>query len=69
MVTGARGTPVPARRHPVALPCEDVVVPFGRTVHPMFNRIRACMDESRSLATLRDYLYPKLLSAEVLVGI
>jgi type I restriction enzyme, S subunit len=52
----------------IALPSEHVVVPFGETVQPMFNRIRAIMNESRTLAGLREYLLPKLLSGEVRVA-
>jgi type I restriction enzyme S subunit len=52
----------------IALPCEEVAVAFGEAVHPMFDCIRARMDESRKLAEMRDYLLPKLLSGEVRVS-
>jgi len=40
---------------------------FAERVQPCFRRIRAAADESRTLATLRDTLLPKLLSGEVRV--
>lgn len=51
----------------IAMPSESAAVCFGEIVHPVFNCIRAGMDESRKLAVMRDYLLPKLLSGEVRV--
>ena len=71
-MTGTSGrqrvTPTAMDHFRIALPCEEVAVAFGEAVHPMFDCIRARMNESRKLATLRDYLLPKLLSGEVRVG-
>lgn len=41
---------------------------FGDVVSPLFNRIKVTMDESRTLARLRDALLPKLLSGEIRVS-
>ncbi|MCC6728749.1 MAG: restriction endonuclease subunit S [Chthonomonadales bacterium] len=38
---------------------------FERTIQPWFARLRACVDESRTLASLRDALLPKLISGEL----
>lgn len=51
----------------IAMPSEPVAVCFGDMVRPLFNFIRAGMDESRKLAAMRDYLLPRLLSGEVRV--
>ncbi len=40
---------------------------FGNIVSPMFDRIRASMLQSRTLAALRDALLPKLISGEIWV--
>jgi type I restriction enzyme S subunit len=37
---------------------------FGKVVTPMFDRIKAAMAQSRTLAALRDALLPKLISGE-----
>lgn len=41
---------------------------FGRIVAPLFSRIRAAADESRTLAEARDYLLPRLMGGEVGIG-
>ena len=41
---------------------------FDRTVGPLLSKIRANLKESRTLATLRDTLLPKLLSGELIVA-
>ena len=41
---------------------------FGELVSPMFGRIKAAMEQSRTLAALRDALLPKLLSGEIRVA-
>lgn len=51
----------------VAMPSESAAMCFGEIVRPLFNCIRAGMDESRKLAAMRDYLLPKLLSGKVRV--
>jgi type I restriction enzyme, S subunit len=51
----------------LAVPDEEVAMGFGETVIPMFDCIRACKDESRKLAEIRDYLLPLLLSGKVRV--
>jgi len=49
------------------LPAKDVAELFGRLVKPLFARSHAVMDESRTLAALRDTLLPKLVSGEIRV--
>lgn len=49
----------------VAIGSEAVMSAFGETVAPLFARSSAGVSESRRLATLRDYLLPKLLSGAV----
>lgn len=41
---------------------------FDATVAPLFNRIRAAVDENRTLADTRDYLLPRLMSGAVRVA-
>lgn len=52
----------------LAVPVEIVAQSFGNWVVPLFNCVRAGMNESRKLTTLRDYLLPRLLSGRVRVG-
>ena len=52
-----------------AIPEERIASAFGEVVQPMFDCIRAGMNEVRRLAELRDYLLPKLLSREVRVNV
>lgn len=49
----------------VALPCAEVAEAFGRQIGPVFARARAASEESRTLATLRDALLPRLISGEI----
>ena len=51
----------------VALPPEPIAAAFTRTIRPMLDRIHANLHQSRTLATLRDTLLPKLLSGELRV--
>jgi type I restriction enzyme, S subunit len=44
-----------------------VFTAFGREVNPLFERIRSAMEQSRTLAALRDTLLPKLISGELRV--
>jgi type I restriction enzyme S subunit len=54
-------------RVPFVLPPESVCKEFAGIIEPMFARIRANTEESRTLAALRDALLPKLLSGELRV--
>ena len=54
-------------RVPFVLPPETVCKEFAGIIEPMFARIRANLEESRTLAALRDVLLPKLLSGEMRV--
>jgi len=47
------------------LPPSDLLRAFDRMVKPLFQKIHANDDESRTLAGLRDALLPKLLSGEL----
>lgn len=49
----------------VVLPPKPIAAAFTRNLQPMLDRIRANLHQSRTLATLRDTLLPKLLSGEV----
>lgn len=53
---------------PIPMPSEQVALEFGAIAQPLFNCIRAGMEESRKLAAMRDYLLPKLLSGAVRVN-
>ena len=52
---------------PVVCPPAQVVSAFVATAAPMFDRIREACFESRTLASLRNTLLPKLVSGEVRV--
>ena len=47
------------------LPDEPVAIAFSALIAPLFARIRTNEDQSRTLATLRDSLLPKLFSGEI----
>ena len=49
----------------VALPAKPIAAAFTRNIQPMLDRIHANLHQSRTLATLRDTLLPKLLSGEL----
>jgi type I restriction enzyme S subunit len=51
----------------VALPTKPIAATFARNIQQMLHRIHANLHQSRTLATLRDTLLPKLLSGEVSV--
>ncbi|MBK9447524.1 MAG: restriction endonuclease subunit S [Betaproteobacteria bacterium] len=55
-------------RIPLTLPPPAIGEAFARTIGPLFEQIRANTDQSRTLATLRDMLLPKLLSGELSVS-
>ena len=52
----------------VALPPKPIAAAFTRNIQPMLDRIHANLHQSRTLATLRDTLLPKLLSGELSVA-
>ena len=51
----------------LAVPTASVAEAFDQFITPLFESIRAGMNESRKLAALRDYLLPRLLSGKVRV--
>ena len=57
-----------AERYPLVVPDLRIAEAFDRAVSPLFARIQANAHESRTLATLRDTLLPKLLSGELSVA-
>jgi type I restriction enzyme S subunit len=48
----------------VAEPSPEIAKRFGELIVPLFAKIKSNSDQSRTLATLRDTLLPKLLSGE-----
>ena len=52
---------------PVVLPSKELVTAFTAKVAPLYKQITANLHQSRTLATLRDTLLPKLLSGELRV--
>ncbi len=52
---------------PVVLPPKELMAAFTAKVEPIYAKITANLHQSRTLATLRDTLLPKLLSGEVSV--
>jgi type I restriction enzyme, S subunit len=56
-----------AYRSEQIVPPTDVLEKFDGVVAPLYGRIHANAEESRTLAALRDALLPKLLSGEVRV--
>jgi len=52
---------------PFILPSQEIMTAFSARVAPLYARITANLRESRTLATLRDTLLPKLLSGELSV--
>ena len=55
------------KRLHVAFPTKPMLQAFQRAVQPLFERCFATLTESRTLATLRDTLLPKLLSGQLRV--
>ncbi len=49
----------------VAIPPKTIAASFSKLIQPMIERIIANLFESRSLASLRDTMLPKLLSGEI----
>ena len=52
---------------PMVLPSSDVMAAFSSQVAPHYAQITANLHQSRTLASLRDTLLPKLLSGEVCI--
>lgn len=50
------------------VPTEEVLRAFERLAEPLIDRIHSTGDQSRTLATLRDALLPRLMSGELRVG-
>jgi len=54
------------KRFPVIIPESDALwQALASKINPMFERIAASADESRTLAETRDLLLPKLMSGEI----
>jgi len=51
----------------VLIPSKEVADAFERTIAPLFVQIKNIQKQSRTLATMRDTLLPKLLSGELIV--
>jgi type I restriction enzyme S subunit len=67
--SGRQRVPADSLEHfVVASPPEPIALAFGHAVKPWFARIASAVRESRSLATLRDTLLPKLISGELPIG-
>ena len=49
----------------IVSPSAELIRAFTDIAKPMFGRINRNTDQSRTLATLRDTLLPKLLSGEL----
>jgi type I restriction enzyme S subunit len=70
---GSTGTKMPRTnwgemaRYAVVLPPETVAEEFTKQIRPAVDRIIASVHESRTLASLRDTLLPKLISGELRV--
>jgi type I restriction enzyme S subunit len=56
------------RSFKIALPPPSIAKAFNDQVQPLIGRIHANLHQSRTLATLRDTLLPKLLSGELSVA-
>jgi len=71
---GSTGTKMPRTnwgdmaRYAVAIPPEPVAEAFSNQLHSAIDRIISGIYESRTLATLRDLLLPKLLSGEIRIA-
>ena len=72
LVTGTTGShqrirPESVLEMKVVIPPTPLIQAFTAVAKPMFDRINRNTDQSRTLATLRDTLLPKLLSGEMSV--
>ena len=54
-------------RFDVINPGDKIIEEFERICQPLYNRVVACKQQSKTLATLRDVLLPKLISGELRV--
>lgn len=64
--SGRQRVPAESLSHlQLAVPPEPVAQAFGRVVAPLFARAAKAINESRTLATLRDALLPRLISGEI----
>ena len=52
----------------IVIPFASLIRAFSDVSKPMFDRINRNTEQSRTLATLRDTLLPKLLSGELSVA-
>ena len=52
----------------VISPPESIAQRFTEFAGPVLSRARHCLSESKTLATLRDALLPKLISGEIRVN-
>jgi len=73
LVTGTTGShqrirPESVLDMKIAIPTTGLIRAFTDVAKPMFDRINRNTEQSRTLATLRDTLLPKLLSGELSVG-
>lgn len=73
LVTGTTGSHQRIRPESVlemqfTIPTAALIRAYTDVVKPMFDRINRNTEQSRTLATLRDTLLPKLLSGEISVG-
>lgn len=72
-VAVSRGTRMPrsewkdAGTFPVAVPPRDVAAALNVVMATMYGRIRASVHESRTLASVRDALLPRLISSQIRV--
>ncbi len=53
---------------PVVTSSPDVMHKFGQLARPLYDGVVESARESRTLATLRDTLLPKLISGELRIG-
>jgi type I restriction enzyme S subunit len=51
----------------VVMPSPEIAIAYSKIVRPMHDRITSMLHESRTLATLRDTLLPRLMSGELRV--
>lgn len=70
---GSTGTKMPRTswkdmaRYEVVVPPQSVAAAFSRLIQPAIDRLLTGIHQSRTLATLRDALLPKLISGELRV--
>lgn len=71
-MTGTSGrqriAPTVMEHFQIAVPTPEIAIAFGEIVQPLFEGIRAGMEESRKLAEMREYLLPNLLSGAIRVN-